>query len=163
MKTTQQLSQPSSSASGGSDARQRTNALIDADRRVLWHPFTQTSEWLGYNPLVIEKADGFHLIDSDGNRYLDAVSSIWCNVHGHGHPKIVAAMKEQLDRVSHSTMLGLSHEPGIRLAEKLVEATPAPLARVFYSDSGSTAVEAAIRMAFQYWRQVGEPEIHLTH
>jgi len=128
------------------------------DRDHLWHPFTQMDEWESYEPLVIERAEGFFLIDTSGKPYLDGVSSIWCNVHGHGHPRIVAAMREQLDRVAHTTMLGLTHVPAIELADRLVEITPAPLTRVFYSDSGSTAVEVAIRMAFQYWRQVGQPE-----
>ena len=136
----------------------RKQRLIAADRRSLWHPFTQMDEWAGYEPLVIERAEGFELIDVAGRRYLDGVSSLWCNVHGHGHPKIVAAMKAQLDRVAHTTLLGLSHEPAIELAEKLVAITPEPLTRVFYSDSGSTAVEVALRIAFQFWRQAGKPE-----
>jgi len=130
----------------------------EADRRYLWHPFTQADEWHGYDPIVVERADGFFLVDTTGKTYLDGVSSIWCNVHGHGHPRIVAAMKEQLDRVAHTTMLGLSHAPAIELAKRLVEITPEPLTRVFYSDSGSTAVEVAIRMAFQFMRQTGQPE-----
>jgi adenosylmethionine-8-amino-7-oxononanoate aminotransferase len=141
-----------------SDRDPRIERLIAADRRSLWHPFTQMDEWSGYEPLVIERAEGFDLIDVAGRRYLDGVSSLWCNVHGHGHPKIVSAMKAQLDRVAHSTLLGLSHEPAIALAEKLVAITPEPLTRVFYSDSGSTAVEVALRIAFQYWRQAGKPE-----
>lgn len=140
------------------DTATRKQRLIDADRRSLWHPFTQMDEWAGYEPLVIERAEGFELIDVTGRRYLDGVSSLWCNVHGHGHPRIVAAMKAQLDRVAHSTLLGLSHEPAIALAERLVAITPDPLTRVFYSDSGSTAVEVALRIAFQYWRQAGKAE-----
>ena len=136
----------------------RKTSLVAADRRVLWHPFTQMDEWLGYEPIVVERAEGFELIDIDGRRYLDGVSSLWCNVHGHGHPHVVAAMKAQLDRVAHSTLLGLSHAPAIELAERLVALTPEPLTRVFYSDSGSTAVEVALRVAFQYWRQAGKPE-----
>ena len=131
------------------------NDLARADRRLLWHPFTQTQEWLSYEPLIVERADGFFLIDTEGRRYLDGVSSIWCNVHGHGQPEITRALHEQLDRVCHTTLLGLSHRPAIELAERLVAITPAGLDRVFYSDSGSTAVEVAIRMAFQYWRQTG--------
>lgn len=131
---------------------------VEKDRRYLWHPFTQHTEWESYEPLIIERADGFELIDSAGRRYLDGVSSLWCNVHGHSHPKIVAAMKAQLDRVTHSTLLGMSHVPAIELAERLVEMTPAPLSRVFFTDAGATAVEAALRMAFQYWQQVGRPE-----
>lgn len=133
-------------------------SYADRDRQVLWHPFTQAAEWQGYPPIVVERAEGFDLIDTEGRRYLDGVSAIWCNVHGYDHPEIVEAMKAQLDRVSHSTMLGLTHVPAIELAERLVAITPEPLTRVFFSDAGSTAVEVALRIAFQYWRQVGRPE-----
>jgi len=136
----------------------RRKRLVENDRRCLWHPFTQSAEWFSYDPLVIERAEGPFLFDVDGRRYLDGVSSLWCNVHGHGHPRIVAAVKEQLDRLQHSTLLGLAHAPAIELAARLVELAPRPLTRVFFSDSGSTAVEVALRMAFQYWRQCGEPE-----
>jgi len=135
-----------------------TDSWVERDRRVLWHPFTQHDEWLGYEPIVVERAEAFELIATDGRRYLDGVSSIWCNVHGHGHPAITRALHEQLDRLQHSTMLGLSHVPAIELAEKLVALAPRELTRVFFSDAGSTAVEVALRMAFQYWRQVGRPE-----
>lgn len=136
----------------------RTTAeLADADRRHLWHPFTQQLGWEEEPPVVIEHAEGSSLYDTDGNAYIDGVSSLWCNVHGHRHPAIDAAVHAQLDRVAHSTMLGLSHEPGIALAEKLVAIAPRGLTRVFYSDSGSTAVEVALKMAFQWWRQRGEP------
>jgi adenosylmethionine-8-amino-7-oxononanoate aminotransferase len=155
MTTTLQCDGPSYSQ-GEVDAR--AAVLREQDRRHLWHPFTQTTEWLSYDPLVIESADGFWLTDASGKRYLDGVSSLWCNVHGHGHPAIVAALHAQLDRLQHSTMLGLSHAPAIELATRLVEITPAPLTRVFYSDSGSTAVEVALRMAFQYQRQQGHGE-----
>ena len=131
---------------------------IEDDRRFLWHPFTQMDEWTSYDPLVIERAEGFFLVDTGGRSYLDGVSSLWCNVHGHGHPRIVDAIKGQVDRVAHSTMLGLTHVPAIELARRLVELAPEGLGRVFYSDSGSTSVEVAIRMAFQYWRQESQPE-----
>lgn len=137
------------------DADARHAALVADDRRLLWHPFTQHHEWLSYEPLVVERAEGFFLVDSAGRRYLDGVSSLWCNVHGHGHPAILAALHAQLDRLQHSTMLGLTHVPAIELARRLVDLTPAPLTRVFYSDSGSTAVEVALRMAFQFQRQRG--------
>jgi adenosylmethionine-8-amino-7-oxononanoate aminotransferase len=133
------------------------NSWTRRDRAVLWHPFTQHEEWFSYDPIVVERAEGFELIDTEGRRYLDGVSSLWCNVHGHGHPDILDAMRDQLDRVQHSTMLGLSHTPAIELAERLVALTPEALTRVFFSDAGSTAVEVALRMAFQYWRQVGRP------
>jgi adenosylmethionine-8-amino-7-oxononanoate aminotransferase len=130
--------------------------LIAADRAHLWHPFTQQQGWVEEEPLIVERAEGTDLIDADGRRYIDGVSSLWCNVHGHCHPRIDAAVRDQLDRVAHSTMLGLGHRPGIELARRLVELAPAGLTRVFYSDSGSTATEIALKMAYQYWRQRGE-------
>jgi adenosylmethionine---8-amino-7-oxononanoate aminotransferase len=130
--------------------------LAAADRAHLWHPFTQQRGWADEEPLIVESAEGTDLIDIHGQRYIDGVSSLWCNVHGHRHPRIDAAVREQLDSVAHSTMLGLSHRPGIELAERLVELAPPRLTRVFYSDSGSTAAEIALKMAFQYWRQRGE-------
>jgi adenosylmethionine---8-amino-7-oxononanoate aminotransferase len=131
-----------------------TPTLEDLDRHVMWHPFTQMAEW---DPLVIERGEGNYLVDTRGNRYLDGVSSLWCNLHGHNHPRLNRALREQLDRVAHSTFLGLSHEPGIRLGEALVEVAPKGLSRVFYSDSGSTAVEIALKQSFQYWQLVGRP------
>src|SRR3954466_1008528 len=130
--------------------------LVAADRKHLWHPVPQRQGWVEEAPIVIEQADRCQLIDSEGRRYIDGVSSLWCNVHGHRHPAIDLAVKDQLDRVAHSTMLGLSHRPAIELAEKLVEIAPPGLSRVFYSDSGSTATEIALKMAFQYWHQQGE-------
>jgi len=130
--------------------------LVTADRAHLWHPFTQQQGWVEEEPLIVDRAEGTDLIDVQGRRYIDGVSSLWCNVHGHGHPRIDAAVREQLDRVAHTTMLGLSHRPGIELAQRLVELAPPGLTRVFYSDSGSTATEIALKMAFQYWQQRGE-------
>jgi adenosylmethionine-8-amino-7-oxononanoate aminotransferase len=123
------------------------------DRSVTWHPFTQMAEW---DPLVIERGDGNYLVDREGRRYLDGVSSLWCNLHGHRHPRLDAALTTQLGRLAHSTFLGLSHEPGIRLAAALVSEAPRGLTRVFYSDSGSAAVEIALKQSFQYWQLVGE-------
>jgi len=128
--------------------------LEELDRRFMWHPFTQMAEW---EPLVIERGEGNYLIDANGRRYLDGVSSLWCNVHGHNHPRLNRALQEQLGRIAHSTFLGLTHEPGIRLGAALVEAAPAGLSRVFYSDSGSTAVEIALKQSFQYWQLRGRP------
>jgi adenosylmethionine-8-amino-7-oxononanoate aminotransferase len=125
------------------------------DHDHLWHPFTQQQGWCEEEPLMIERAEGSHLIDADGRRYLDGVSSLWCNVHGHRHPGIDRAVREQLDRVAHSTMLGLSHPAAAELAKRLVEIAPPGLSRVFYSDSGSTATEIALKMAFQYQQQRG--------
>jgi adenosylmethionine-8-amino-7-oxononanoate aminotransferase len=136
-----------------------TEELLSADRRHLWHPFTQQLGWCDEEPpLVIDHAEGTNLYDTDGNAYIDAVSSLWCNVHGHRHPAIDAAITGQLERVAHSTLLGLSHAPAIELAELLLSFTPPGLSRVFYSDSGSTAVEIALKMAFQWWAQRGEPD-----
>jgi adenosylmethionine-8-amino-7-oxononanoate aminotransferase len=125
------------------------------DHQHLWHPFTQQRDWVDEEPVMIARAEGAELIDTDGRRYLDGVSSLWCNVHGHRHPLIDQAVRDQLERVSHSTMLGLSHPGAAELAARLVELAPPGLNRVFYSDSGSTAVEVALKMAFQYWQQRG--------
>ena len=130
--------------------------LAAADRAHLWHPFTQQRGWATEPPLIVESGEGTDLIDVDGRRYIDGVSSLWCTVHGHRHPRIDAAVRDQLDRVAHSTMLGLSHRPAIELASRLVEIAPAGLTRAFFSDSGSTATEIALKMAFQYWQQRGE-------
>lgn len=131
--------------------------LAAADRAHLWHPFTQQRGWVDEGAPIIERGRGTTLYDTDGNAYIDGVSSLWCNVHGHAHPRIDQAIRDQLDRVAHSTMLGLSHPPAIELARRLVEIAPPGLSRVFYSDSGSTAVEIAVKMAFQWWAQRGEP------
>ena len=126
--------------------------LEDLDRRVSWHPFQQMAAW---SPLVIASGEGNYLIDEQGRRYLDGVSSLWCNVHGHRHPRLDRALRDQLDRLAHSTYLGLTHEPGVRLAAALLEVAPEGLSRVFYSDSGSTAVEIALKQSFQYWQLKG--------
>jgi len=128
------------------------------DHAYLWHPFTQMREWLAEEPLVIERGEGNYLIDSDGKRYFDGVSSLWCNVHGHGRREIVEAIRAQLDQVAHTTMLGLTNVPATVLAKRLIEVVPPGLARVFYSDSGATAVEIALKMAFEYWQLRGESE-----
>src|SRR5215218_5557394 len=133
-----------------------TAALAQLDRTHLWHPFTQQRDWEREAPVMIERAEGCTLYDTDGNAYIDGISSLWCTVHGHAHPVIDAAVREQLGRVAHSTMLGLTHPPAIELARRLVEIAPPGLTRVFYSDSGSTAAEIALKMAFQYWHQRGE-------
>jgi adenosylmethionine-8-amino-7-oxononanoate aminotransferase len=128
--------------------------IAQLDRQVMWHPFTQMADW---EPLTIVSGDGSYLLDSEGRRYLDGVSSLWCNLHGHRHPRLDRALREQLDRIAHSTFLGLTHEVGVRLGAALVNATPAGLTRVFYSDSGSTAVEIALKQSFQYWQQRAQP------
>jgi adenosylmethionine-8-amino-7-oxononanoate aminotransferase len=116
------------------------------------------SLWLADEPLVITGGDGMYLIDSEGRRYLDGIASLWCNVHGHRVPEIDAAMKDQIDRISHTTLLGLTNEPAVLLAEKLIRIAPPGLAKVFYSDSGATATEIAFKMAVQYWHNTGRPE-----
>jgi adenosylmethionine-8-amino-7-oxononanoate aminotransferase len=125
------------------------------DRDHLWHPFTQQLAWCEEEPLSIERAEGWQLIDSAGRRYIDGVSSLWCNVHGHRQPEIDQAVRDQLDRVAHSTMLGLTHPGAAELAGRLVALAPPGLSRVFYSESGSTATEIALKMAFQFQAQRG--------
>jgi adenosylmethionine-8-amino-7-oxononanoate aminotransferase len=123
------------------------------DRDHVWHPFTPMLEYGREETPVIAAAEGFHLIDTDGRRYLDGTSSLWCNVHGHRVPEIDAAVCSQLGRVAHSTLLGLANAPAAELARELVQKVPAGLTKVFYSDSGATAVEVALKLAFQYQRQ----------
>jgi adenosylmethionine-8-amino-7-oxononanoate transaminase len=135
-----------------------TDHLRKLDRQFVWHPFTPMAQWLADDPLVITAAEGMELIDSDGNRYLDGVSSLWCNVHGHRVPEIDAAIRAQLEKVAHTTMLGLASEPAILLAEKLIQLAPPGLAKVFYSDAGATATEIAFKLAAQYWFNRGRPE-----
>src|SRR5215213_249453 len=137
-----------------------TADLRRLDKQYLWHPFTHMQQWLAdeAQPLVITAAEGMHLIDSDGKRYLDGVSSLWCNVHGHRVPEIDNAIRAQLDRVAHTTMLGLASEPAILLADRLMKLVPKSLKKVFYSDAGATATEVAFKLAAQYWYNVGRPE-----
>ena len=128
------------------------------DHTYVWHPFTQMQDWLQEDPIMIERGEGNYLIDVQGNRYLDGVSSLWCNVHGHARPELNAAIAGQLDEIAHSTMLGLSNIPSTVLAKRLAEITPASLTRVFYSDAGATAVEIALKLAFQYWQLKDNPQ-----
>ena len=136
----------------------KTNKLIEKDRKYIWHPFTQMRDWQTEDFPVIEKGEGCYLIDTEGRRYLDGVSSLWCNVHGHRVKELDQAIERQLKQISHTTFLGLTHPTAIELAEKLISIAPKGLTRVFYSDSGSEAVEIALKMAFQYWAQKGHPE-----
>ena len=133
--------------------------LREWDRRHHWHAFTQMAE---YEPLVIERAAGCRLIDIDGREYIDGASSMWCNVHGHNHPRINAAIREQLDRVSHCTALGMGSDTTARLAKRLADVAPGNLEHVFFASDGSSAIEVALKMAFQYWRQCEEPRPHKT-
>jgi len=137
---------------------ERHQQLLEQDRRYVWHPFTQMQTWPEDDPLVIESAEGNYLVDDLGRRYFDGVSSLWVTVHGHRKKEIDDAVRAQLDKVAHSTLLGLASVPSIELAKKLVELAPPGLTKVFYSDSGSTSVEIAVKMAYQYWAQRGRPE-----
>jgi adenosylmethionine-8-amino-7-oxononanoate transaminase len=134
------------------------DSLADRDHRYVWHPFTQMKDWMAEEPLIIESGQGASLRDVTGREYIDANSSIWTNLHGHQHPKITQAIKDQLDRIAHSSFLGLSNERAIQVAEKLVAIAPPGLTRVFYSDDGSTAMEVAIKMALQYWQHRKQPQ-----
>jgi adenosylmethionine-8-amino-7-oxononanoate aminotransferase len=132
-----------------------TDQLKDWDRRLVWHAFTQMAE---YEPLILVRGEGCRLFDLDGHEYLDGTSSLWCNIHGHRHPRIDAAIRRQLDEVAHVTLLGASNLATIRLARRLVDLAPPGLEHVFFSDDGATAVEVALKMAFQYWRQRPDPQ-----
>lgn len=133
--------------------------LRDWDSRHHWHAFTQMAE---YEPLVIERAEGCRLIDIDGRSYLDGASSMWCNVHGHNHPRINAAIREQLDRVCHCTALGMGSDTAARLAKRLADVAPGNLEHVFFASDGSSAVEVALKMAYQYHLQCETPRPRKT-
>ncbi|MCX5812216.1 MAG: adenosylmethionine--8-amino-7-oxononanoate transaminase [Proteobacteria bacterium] len=130
--------------------------LIGWDKTYIWHPFTQMKDYMDMHPLVIEKGEGCYLIDIDGKRYIDGVSSLWVIVHGHGKKELVEAIKQQAETLCHSTLLGIANVPSIVLAKMLVDISPKGLSKVFYSDNGSTSVEIALKMAYQYWQQKGE-------
>ena len=129
--------------------------LAEWDRHYVWHAFTQMQD---YDPLVIQSARGCVLTDIHGNELIDAVSSVWCNVHGHTHPLINAAISEQLNQVAHVTSLGMSNPTSIRLAQRLAEVTPEGLEHTFFSGDGASSVEVALKMAFQYWHQRKDPK-----
>ena len=122
------------------------------DRTAVWHGFTQMAD---YQPLVVERAEGSWLVDCHGRRLLDSNSSLWCVLHGHSHPKINEAITKQLSKVAQVTSLGMGNVPAAELAGRLTEIAPAGLKHVFFSSDGSCAVEAALKMAFQYWQQRG--------
>jgi adenosylmethionine-8-amino-7-oxononanoate aminotransferase len=134
----------------------RHAALAAADHRHLWHPFTQMQDWLKEDPIIIDRAEGVELIDTLGRRYLDGVSSLWCNVHGHQVPELDEALRVQLGKVAHSTLLGLASTASIECAEELCRHVPPALTRVFYSDAGATAVEIAVKLAFQHFQLRGD-------
>ncbi|OPY83052.1 MAG: L-Lysine-8-amino-7-oxononanoate aminotransferase [Syntrophorhabdus sp. PtaU1.Bin153] len=130
--------------------------LTEWDKKYIWHPFTQMKDYMGAEPLIIEKGEGCYLVDVDGNRYIDGVSSLWVLVHGHGKRELVDAIEKQSKVLCHSTLLGLGNVPSVLLAKKLIDIVPRGLSRVFYSDNGSTSVEISLKMAYQYWQQRGE-------
>jgi len=165
--TAEMSSTSSFSSVGGAVA---ADDLVLADHDHLWHPFTPMRQWRGQTPLIIERGEGCELIDTQGRRYIDGVSSLWCNVHGHRVAALDQAVREQLDRIAHTTLLGLSSPPAIQLAAALVQrlARPhqqaiaagqvQPLNKVFYSDAGATALEVAFKMAAGYWHHLGQPQ-----
>ncbi len=131
------------------------DSLIKKDLKYIWHPYTQMKDCRKFPPIFIEKARGVKLYDDKGRFYYDTISSWWCNVHGHNHPRIKAAIKKQLDCLEHVLFAGFTHKPAILLAEKLISIAPKGLTKVFYSDDGSTSVEVALKMSFQYWQNMG--------
>lgn len=145
------------------EEKPRTKKLADDDKKYLWHPFTQMRDWLNDEPLIIDEARGCYVKDTEGRWYLDGVSSLWVNVHGHRKREIDSALVKQINKVSHSTLLGLTHQPAIDLARELVKIAPKGLTKVFYSDNGSTAVEIALKMAYQYWQHLGIPKTKFIH
>ncbi|MFA5839526.1 MAG: adenosylmethionine--8-amino-7-oxononanoate transaminase [Candidatus Margulisiibacteriota bacterium] len=128
------------------------------DKQYIWHPFTQMKDWVVNEQLIIERGDGVYLYDTNGKKYIDGVSSLWVTVHGHRKKELNQAIKAQLDKIAHSTLLGLGSVPSIELAKKLVEITPKGLNKVFYSDNGSTAVEIALKITFQYQQLSGNKQ-----
>src|SRR5690348_1680704 len=134
------------------------NHLAARDLAVVWHPCTQMHDHETLPMVPIARAEGAWLHGHDGRRYLDAVSSWWTCLLGHRHPRIVAALKDQHDRLDHVMLAGFTHEPAIELAEELVRIAPAGLERVFYADNGSSAVEVALKLSFHYWRNLGRGE-----
>lgn len=142
----------------GLDMTTDYQTLSEKSRKYLWNPFTQMQGYHEDQPLIIESAEGVKLRDVTGREYYDGVSSVWLNVHGHRVPELDEAIKEQLGKIAHSTLLGMANVPAIELAEQIIGVAPDGLQKVFYSDSGATSVEIAIKMAFQYWQHKGKPE-----
>jgi adenosylmethionine---8-amino-7-oxononanoate aminotransferase len=134
----------------------RTKKLGEYDRNFIWHPFTQMKEYEKQDPIVIEEGDGVYLIDTEGRRYIDGVSSLWVTIHGHRVPEIDRAIKEQVEKIGHSTLLGITNASAVELAKELIDICPKGLTKVFYSGDGASAVEVAIKMAFGYWQHKGK-------
>ena len=123
------------------------------DKKYVWHPFTQMKDWIEEDIIAVDRGEGVWLYDTDGKRYIDGVASLWVNVHGHNNEKLNQAVIEQIKKISHTTFLGLTHPLAVQLAEQLVSMTHPNLQKVFYSDNGSTAMEIALKIAYQYWQQ----------
>ena len=132
--------------------------LIKKDFENIWHPFTQMKDFETDKPIVIERGKGIYVYDTEGNQYIDAVASWWVNTLGHSNDRLNKALCAQAEKIEHVLFAGFTHKPAIELAEKLLELAPKSLKKVFFSDNGSTAVEVAIKMAYQYWVQIGHPE-----
>lgn len=143
----------SNSGPAQSDVKKLTQQLKAWDKQYVWHPFSQMQDYDIEDPLVIASGEGIYVYDVEGNRYIDGNASLWVNLHGHAHPAINQALSEQAQRIAHSTLLGSSNVPSIEFAKRLIDLAPEGLAKVFYSDNGSTAMEVAVKMAFQYWQQ----------
>lgn len=132
--------------------------LIRLDRQHVWHPCMQEKDFETLPPIPIERGDGVYLIDDEGRRIIDGVSSWWVNLFGHNHPRLNRALREQSEKIAHHIFTTFTHQPGVELATRLAQKTPGDLSRVFFADNGSSAVEAALKMSFQYWQQIGQPE-----
>ncbi|MDD3014842.1 MAG: aminotransferase class III-fold pyridoxal phosphate-dependent enzyme, partial [Candidatus Gastranaerophilales bacterium] len=132
--------------------------LIEKDLKYIWHPYTQMKDYENDEPIIIDRGEGIYIWDLKGNKYIDGISSWWVNTLGHSNKRLNNALKAQVDKIEHVLLAGFSHVPAIELAEKLIQNTPKELTKVFYSDNGSTAVEVALKMSYQYWQQKGEPQ-----
>jgi len=128
------------------------------DFHNIWHPCTQMKDHVEVPPLLVDRAEGIYLYDREGNRYMDVIASWWVNLFGHNHPRINQAIKDQLDKMAHVMFAGVTHQPAIDLAEKLIQASSPELTKVFFSDNGSTSVEVALKMSLQYWLQTGQTQ-----
>lgn len=141
------------------EAAQSTYAeLLEKNRRFLWNPFTQMQEYLDGVPVVVVRGEGVRLFDVEGRAYYDGNGSVWVNIHGHNRRELNDALIEQLERIAHSTLLGMASVPALELAERLVQIAPGELAKVFFSEDGAEAVEVALKLAFGYWQRCGRPQ-----
>jgi adenosylmethionine-8-amino-7-oxononanoate aminotransferase len=140
------------------DCHMTKDQLLELDRRHVWHPCTQEKDHEDFPPVPLARGEGVFLIDVEGKRYIDGVSSWWVNLFGHNHPRLNRALIEQAGRIAHHIFAGFTHEPAVELARRLCELAPGDLTRVFFADNGSAAVEVALKMSFQYWQQTGHSQ-----